>query len=90
MSDFPLSAEDRSTLHADTVGLVRKFIVTVGGDWPALGSMIESTTREIMSRLAANGIPPDIAVAVAAEFLDDALAEATRLRGAMSAVVGRA
>ncbi len=90
MSDFPLSAKDRSTLHADTVGLVRKFLVTVGGDWPALGAMIESTTKEIMSRLAANGIPPDIAVAVAAEFLDDALAEATRLRGAMTAGVGQA
>jgi hypothetical protein len=90
MSDFDLGPDDRSTLHADTVGLVRKFVVTVGGNWPALGEMIESTTKEIMSRLAANGIPPDIAVGFAGVFMDEALAEATRLRGAMTATVGRA
>jgi hypothetical protein len=90
MSDFDLGPDDRSALRADARALVHRFIVTVGGDWATLGEMIESTAKEIMLRLAENRIPPDIAVGFAGVFMDEAIAEATRLRGAMASEVGQA
>jgi hypothetical protein len=90
MSDMTLSADERRDVRAQADELVHRFLVAVGGDWPALGDMIESTTKEIMLRLVENRIPPDFAAAYSTAFLDEAFAEATRLRSTMTAVVGRA
>jgi hypothetical protein len=90
MSGDTLTLDERAPIRVQANELVHRFLIAAGGDWPGLGDIIEATTKEIMSRLVENRIPPDLAVAFSAAFMDEAIAEATRLRGAMTAVVGRA
>ena len=88
--DFALEPDERRDVREKAHELVHRFLVSAGGDWPALGEMIASTTEEVMQRLLEARIPSDFATVYSATFLDEAFAEATRLRGAMTAVVGRA
>jgi hypothetical protein len=90
MSGDTLTLDERAPIRVQANELVHRFLIAAGGDWPGLGDIIEATTKEIMLRLIESRIPPDFAATYSGVFLDEALAEATRLRGAMTAVVGRA
>jgi hypothetical protein len=85
-----LALDERSPIRAQAHELVHRFLVAAGGDWPALGGMITSTAELLQQRLLENRIPSDFAAVYSMTFLDEAVAEATRLRGAMTSEVGRA